>query len=148
MQKILIACDHAGYNLKLVIKEFLTEKGFEVIDLGCDSTNSVDYPDYAVKLCKCINDGVAEKGILICGTGIGMSIAANKCKGIRAACCSETFSARMTRMHNDANVLCLGARVVGIGVACDIVDIFVSTEFQKERHTKRVNMINELDSCR
>lgn len=148
MQKIVMACDHAGFSLKLVIKEFLSEKGIEVIDLGCDSTASVDYPNYAVKLCEAINSGVAERGILICGTGIGMSIAANKCKGIRAACCSETFSARMTRMHNDANVLCLGARVVGQGVACDIVNEFVSTEFEQERHTKRVNMLKELDSYR
>ena len=121
-------------------------KGIEVIDCGCDATASVDYPIYADKVCKEITENNAELGILICGTGIGMSIAANKHKGIRAACCENTFSARMTRAHNDTNILCLGARVIGCGLALDMIDLFIETEFMGDRHQKRVDMLNALDN--
>ena len=118
MDKIIVlASDHGGFELKESIKAHLTERGIRYIDLGTNSSASVDYPDYAHKLCRSLQSGEADLGILCCGTGIGMSMAANKHKGIRAACCSDTFSARFTRMHNNANVLCLGGRVVGAGLA-------------------------------
>lgn len=146
MEKILaIASDHAGYALKKQITKHLDEKNVPYIDFGTDDTNSCDYPVYAHKLCEAIQNGECGRGILICGTGIGMSMTANKHKGIRAACCSDSFSARATRAHNDANVLCLGERVVGPGVAFDIVDAFLSKEFEGERHVKRVEMINGFD---
>lgn len=143
---VVIGCDHGGYELKLPILAYLNEEGYRVVDVGCDSTDSVDYPHYADKLCKVIADKDADIGILICGTGIGMSIAANKHAGIRAACCENTFSARMTRAHNDANVLCLGARVIGAGLAVDMVELFLNTDFLGGRHEKRVAMLNELDN--
>lgn len=143
---VVIGCDHGGYELKLPILAYLNEEGYRVVDVGCDSTDSVDYPLYADKLCKVIADKDADIGILICGTGIGMSIAANKHAGIRAACCENTFSARMTRAHNDANVLCLGARVIGAGLAVDMVELFLNTDFLGGRHEKRVAMLNELDN--
>lgn len=144
--KIAIASDHAGYDLKEEIKKHLSERGIEFIDYGTNnSTDSVNYPDFAHALCSSIQSGETDLGILVCGTGIGMSMAANKHAGIRAACCSDTFSARLTRKHNDANVLCFGARVIGIGVAADLVDVFIDTEFEGGRHTKRVEMLNELD---
>ena len=144
--KIAIASDHAGYDLKEEIKKHLEDRGIEFIDFGTNNpTDSVNYPDFAHALCSSIQIGETERGILVCGTGIGMSMAANKHTGIRAACCSDTFSARLTRTHNDANVLCFGARVVGIGVATDLVDVFINTEFEGGRHTKRVEMLNALD---
>lgn len=143
---IVIGCDHGGYGLKLAVLAYLNENGYAVIDVGCDSTDPVDYPKYADKLCGVLSEGKADLGILICGTGIGMSIAANKHKGIRAACCENTFSARMTRAHNDANVLCLGARVIGAGLAIDMVELFLNTEFLGGRHLNRVEMLNALDS--
>ncbi len=142
---IAIGCDHGGYELKLPIIAYLEEEGFGIIDVGCDSTDSVDYPIFADKVCKEVINKNAELGILICGTGIGMSIAANKHKGIRAACCENTFSSRMTRAHNDANVLCIGARVLGQGLAIDIVEQFLHTDFIGGRHEKRVQMLNQLD---
>lgn len=146
MEKIIaLASDHAGFPLKEEIKSYLEKEGIKYIDLGTDSLASVNYPDYAHKLCKEITDGSAQLGVLVCGTGIGMSMVANKHKGIRAACCSDTFSARMTRMHNDANVLCMGARVVGAGLATDMVDLFINTEFEGGRHTARVEMVNSYD---
>lgn len=144
---VVIGCDHGGYELKLPILAYLNEEGYRVIDVGCDSTDSVDYPLYADKLCKVIANKDADIGILICGTGIGMSIAANKHAGIRAACCENTFSARMTRAHNDANVLCLGARVIGPGLAVDMVELFLNTDFLGGRHEKRVAMLNALDEA-
>ena len=122
MEKIIIGCDHGGLELKNEIISHLNKRGIEVTDVGTYTTDSCNYPDYARALCARIQSGEFERGILVCGTGIGMSMAANKHNGIRAACCSDTFSARMTRMHNDANVLCLGGRVVGAGLACDMVD--------------------------
>jgi len=146
IKKIAFGCDHGGFDYKEAVIKHLQEKGIEVIDCGCDSTASVDYPIYADKVCKEITENNAELGILICGTGIGMSIAANKHKGIRAACCENTFSARMTRAHNDTNILCLGARVIGCGLALDMIDLFIETEFMGDRHQKRVDMLNALDN--
>lgn len=144
--RIAIASDHAGYELKEEIKKHLESRGVTFTDYGTDSaTVSVNYPDFAHALCSALQSGEADRGILVCGTGIGMSMAANKHAGIRAACCSDTFSARLTRTHNDANVLCFGARVVGAGLATDMVDLFIDTEFEGGRHTARVDMLNALD---
>ncbi len=145
LNKIVIGCDHAGYDLKLKVTEHLKAKNIEVEDIGTNSTASCDYPDFADALCKKIISGEYERGILICGTGIGMSMAANKHAGIRAACCSDTFSARLTRLHNDANVLCFGARVVGEGLAYELCDLFVSTDYEGGKHARRVAMIDALD---
>ena len=140
MTRIIIASDHGGFRLKSEIIKHLKESGTEVEDLGCNDTTSCDYPVFAQKLAKeVISSG--DKGILVCGTGIGMSIAANRYDGIRASHCTDTFSARMTRMHNDSNVLCLGERITGIGLAFDIVDIWLNTEFEGGRHKKRIDMI-------
>ena len=139
--KIAIASDHGGYNLKNEICNYLKDK-YEIVDLGTNSTESCDYPVYAKKVVNAIlNDGF-DKGILICGTGIGMAITANRFKGIRAANVSDTFSARMTRMHNDSNILTLGERVIGHGLAKDIVDIWLKTEYEGGRHQKRIDMID------
>lgn len=139
---IAIGCDHGGYELKQEIMEYLDKKGYDYRDFGCYSTESVDYPEYARKVCESINSGESEKGILICGTGIGISIAANKVKGIRAALCTDCFMAEATRLHNDANVLALGGRVVGAGLAIKIVETFLTTEFSNdERHIRRINLI-------
>ncbi|MBQ8439393.1 MAG: ribose 5-phosphate isomerase B [Clostridia bacterium] len=143
--KITIGSDHAGYELKLKVIAHLKERGIETIDVGTHSTDSCDYPDFAHAVCKNVQDGVTELGILVCGTGIGMSMAANKHKGIRAAACSDTFSARLTRMHNDANVLCFGERVVGMGLACDLVDEFIDAEFEGGKHARRVDMITAIE---
>ena len=139
---IALGCDHGGYELKQEIKKYLEEKKIPYKDFGCDSTQSVDYPIYARKVGRAIQSGECEKGILICGTGIGISIAANKMKGIRAALCTDCFSAEATRQHNDANILALGGRVVGPGLAVKIVDTFLHTEFSHdERHQRRINLI-------
>ena len=145
MKKLVIGCDHAAPELKAIVRDHLIERGFDVVDVGTHTTDSCNYPDYAHALCQKIQSGECELGILICGTGIGMSMAANKHAGIRAAACENTFSARMTRMHNDANVLCLGARVIGYGLACDMVDLFVDTPFEGGRHQARVDDVNALD---
>lgn len=139
-KKIIIGSDHAGYGLKLKIVDYLKSKGWEVTDVGTNTPDRCDYPVYAHALCQKIQSGEFEVGILICGTGVGMSMAANKHKGIRAACCSDTFSARLTRMHNDANVLCFGERVVGYGLACDLVDNFLDAEFEGMQHAERVKI--------
>ena len=144
LTKIVIGCDHAAYELKLKVIDHLKAQGIEVEDIGTNSTASCDYPDFADALCKKIMSGEYERGILICGTGIGMSIAANKHAGIRAACCSDTFSARLTREHNDANVLCFGARVVGEGLALDLADAFIDTEYVGGKHARRVAMLDAL----
>ena len=139
---IALGCDHGGYELKQEIIKYLEEKGIPYQDFGCDSTKSVDYPVYARKVGRAIQNGVCDKGILICGTGIGISIAANKMKGIRAALCTDCFSAEATRLHNDANILALGGRVVGPGLAVKIVDTFLNTEFShEERHQRRIDLI-------
>lgn len=146
MKKIILGADHGGYELKNAIKAHLETNGFETIDVGTNSSESCDYPVFASKLCQKLQNGEADLGILVCGTGIGMSMAANKHKGIRAACCSDTFSARLTRLHNNANVLCLGARVLGAGLALDLVDNFVSAEFEGDRHIKRLSLIEDIEN--
>ena len=143
---IAIGCDHGGLNVKSALCEHLKDRGLEVCDFGTFDTASIDYPDIAKKVCTAVQKGEAEKGILVCGTGIGMSIAANKHKGIRAAVCSEHFSARYTRLHNDSNVLCLGERVIGAGLACELADLFIDTAFEGGRHMTRVNKITEIEN--
>ena len=139
---IAVGCDHCGYELKKEILAYLDQKGIEYKDFGCDSTASVDYPVYARKVAHAILDGSCEKGILICGTGIGISIAANKIPGIRAALCTDCFCAQATREHNDANILALGGRVVGPGLAIKIVQTFLETPFSNdERHKRRIHLI-------
>ncbi|MBQ3507081.1 MAG: ribose 5-phosphate isomerase B [Clostridia bacterium] len=145
VKKIVMGSDHAGFGLKQKVKAHLEGRGIEVIDVGTDTSESCNYTVFAHALCEAITDGEAPLGILVCGTGIGMSMAANKHTGIRAAACENTFSARMTRMHNDANVLCLGERVIGYGLACDMVDLFIDTPFEGGRHQARVDDINALD---
>lgn len=142
---ISIGCDHGGFELKNEIIKHFEASGIDFCDVGCFSADSVDYPEIAMKVCSQIKSGDARLGILVCGTGIGMSIAANKVDGIRAACCSDTFSARLTRMHNDANVLCIGGRVVGSGLALDLVDNFINTDFEGGRHERRVNMLAAIE---
>ena len=143
--KIALGCDHGGLEHKNAIGEFLKEQGFEVVDFGIYEQVSVDYPDIATPLCQSIQKGETERGILVCGTGIGMSIAANKYKGIRAAACSEHFSAKFTRLHNNSNILCLGGRVIGVGTALELAELFVNTEFEGGRHQKRVDKISEIE---
>ena len=142
---LAIGCDHAGYELKQEIIKHLEEKGIEYKDFGCYSEEAVDYPVYGKLVGHAVADGECEKGILICGTGIGISMAANKVKGIRAACCSDCFSAKFTRLHNNANVLCFGGRVVGPGLACMMVDAFLDAEFEGGRHQRRVDKILALE---
>lgn len=140
---IAIGCDHGGYELKLELLKYLDEKGIEYKDFGCDSTDAVDYPVYAKAVASAILDGTCEKGVLICGTGIGISIAANRISGIRAALCTDCFCAEATRQHNDANILAMGGRVVGSGLAVKILDTFLNTPFSgAERHQNRINMID------
>ncbi len=144
--KIAIGSDHAGFPLKEAIRKHLDEKGIEYTDCGVYEAVSSDYPVQAKLTCEKIVSGECDRGILCCGTGIGISMAANKIKGIRAACCSDYFGAKYTRLHNDANVLCLGARVIGEGSALELVDVFLNTEFEGGRHQRRVNMISELEN--
>lgn len=143
--KIAIASDHGGLDYKNKIKKHLITKGYDIIDEGTNSNESCDYPDYAKKVGSLVVSGQVERGILVCGTGIGMSIAANKIKGIRAALCSDTFSAHATREHNDSNILCLGQRVIGESLALDIVDTWLNAEFQGGRHQNRIDKISELE---
>ncbi|MBO5387019.1 MAG: ribose 5-phosphate isomerase B [Lachnospiraceae bacterium] len=141
---LALGCDHGGYELMQEVKAHLTKRGFEFKDFGCYSTDSVDYPEYAKKVAHAVADGECELGILICGTGIGISIAANKVKGIRAALCSDCFSAQATKEHNNANILAMGARTIGPGLALKIVDTFLDTPFSNdERHIRRINMIED-----
>ena len=145
-KKIVIACDHAGNEVKDALIAHFEADGFTVTDFGCDGTCSVNYPDYAHMVCAAIQNKEAPLGILVCGTGIGMSMAANKHKGIRAALCENEFSAEMTRRHNDANVICMGARVIGSCLAEDIVDSFLGAEFEAGgRHEQRVNMMLDIE---
>lgn len=145
--KIALGADHGGYELKEAIKKHLEEiGGYEIVDYGTDSTASVDYAEFAYK----VGTAVAEEGImgiLCCGTGIGISMAANKVKGVRAACCSDYFSAKYTRLHNDANILCMGGRVVGAGLAIELADVFLNTEFEGgERHVRRIDQITSIEN--
>ena len=141
---IAIGCDHTGYELKKAIIEYLEEKNIEYKDCGCGEVSTSDYPIYAKIVGKAIQNKECELGILICGTGIGISITANKMRGIRAALCHDCFSAEATRLHNNANILAMGARVIGVGHAIKIVDTFLNTEFSNaERHIKRIQMMEE-----
>lgn len=142
---IALASDHGGYALKEAIKQHLTQRNIPYKDFGCFSEDSVDYPDMAKLACDAVVAGECEKALLFCGTGIGISMAANKVKGIRAACCSDYFSAKYTRLHNDANALCLGGRVVGPGLAVELVDVFLDTPFEGGRHENRVAKIHALE---
>ena len=147
MRKIFIGADSAGYLLKEELKEHLKTKGYEVTDCGTNSTESCHYPIFANAVCEEVKkDLEGSFGILVCGTGIGMSMCANKHRGIRAALCSDTFSARMTRQHNDANVLCMGARVIGSCLAIDILDQFLENDFEGGRHATRVDMMMEIEN--
>lgn len=143
---IAIASDHAGFELKSEIIKHLAEKGIPYEDLGtCDCTTSVDYNDFGVLVAEAVSKGTHEKGIIICGTGIGISISANKVPGIRAALCTDSYMAKMSREHNDANVLALGGRVIGTGLAADIVDTWLNTAFLGGRHQRRVNKFTEIE---
>lgn len=143
--KIVLASDHGGFELKEAIKKHLTKKGYSINDIGVYDTNSVDYPDYGKRAALMVANKEAEKGIIVCGTGIGISIAANKVKGIRCALCTNEYMARMSRMHNNANMLALGGRVTGMGLAIDIVDAWISTDFEGGRHENRVNKIMDIE---
>lgn len=143
--KVAIGSDHAGYEMKKEIIRYLEDAGFEYKDMGTDGSQSVDYPDYGYKIARAVADGEYERGILICGTGIGMSITANKIKGIRAALCHDVFSAKATRNHNNSNVLTLGARVIGIGLALEIVKTWLGEEFDGGRHQERINKIRDIE---
>lgn len=142
--KLSIACDHGGLSLKEELKAYLTEQGHQVEDFGAHTTDSCDYPDFAVPAAKAVAAGECEKGIVICSTGIGISIAANKVKGIRCALCHEIYSAEMTRRHNDANMLALGAHITAPAMAKKIADVFLSTEFEGGRHQRRVDKVNAI----
>lgn len=148
MSSLTIASDHAGVALKAELVVELKKLGHEVNDLGPESSASVDYPDYAAKLTALVAKGTPALGILICGTGIGMSIAANKVHGIRAAVCRTEYEARLTRMHNDANVLCLGSRVTGSGVALEIAKVFLATGYEGGRHQTRLDKVKALEALR
>jgi len=143
MTKIAIGSDHGGFNLKSKIIKFLEEKGYEVKDYGTYSTDSCDYPVYAKAVAKSVANGENEKGIIVCGSGIGVSIAANKVKGVRAALCHESHSAMLSRLHNNANVLCLGERITGESLALDIVDVWLKSEYEGGRHQRRIDMLDE-----
>lgn len=144
--KIVIACDHGGFELKEIVKEHLIGNGYSVIDIGTHDTNSVDYPDYGRKAGEMVISNGVDKGIVICGTGIGISLAANKVRGIRCALCTNEYMAIMSRKHNNANMLAMGNRVIGAGLALAIVDVWVSTEFEGGRHGVRVNKLMEIEN--
>lgn len=143
---LAIGSDHGGYELKEEIKKYLDERHIAYKDFGTYSAASVDYPDIAYPVAKAVAEGECEKGILCCGTGIGISMAANKVKGVRAACCSDCFSAKLTRQHNDANILCMGGRIVGAGKALMMVELFLDTPYEGGRHQKRIDKLMELEN--
>jgi ribose 5-phosphate isomerase B len=142
---ISIACDHGGYALKEIVKQHLKDKGYEVKDFGTNSLDSCDYPDYAAPAAQAVASGECEKGIVICTTGIGVSIVANKVKGVRCALCADTLSASLTRRHNDTNMLAMGAGIIGQNLALEIVDTWLTTEFEGGRHQRRVDKITALE---
>lgn len=144
--KIAMGSDHAGLELKNYIKEYLEKKGFEITDCGTYTSDSCNYPEFGEKVAKCVASGEAEKGVLVCGTGVGISIAANKVKGIRAVVCSEPYSAEMAVRHNNANIVSFGARVIGHATAESIVDAFFGATYEGERHEKRVQMIIDIEN--
>jgi ribose 5-phosphate isomerase B len=143
--KIALGCDHGGFELKEDLKNFLIEQGYEVIDYGTNSPEMIDYPDITFPLAKDVAKGKCERGIICCGTGVGVSIAANKVHGIRAANCHDTFSARASREHNNANILTLGGRVIGKGLAQEIVQVWLKSEFIEGRHLRRINKISDYE---
>ena len=143
--KIVLASDHGGFQLKETIKEHLIKNGYTITDIGVYNTDSVDYPDYGKRAAEMVANKESDRGIIICGTGIGISIAANKVNGIRCTLCTNEFMAKLSRMHNDANMLALGERVLGKGIALDIVDIWLSTEFEGGRHENRVKKLMEIE---
>lgn len=141
---IYVGCDHGGYELKLELIKYLENNGFEFTDMGCNG-EAVDYPDIAEAVCKKVVEAEENKGILVCGTGIGISMAANKIKGIRAALCADWYSAKYTRLHNDANVICMGGRTTGAGSAVEMLDVFLHTGFEGGRHATRIGKIAKLE---
>ncbi|NLE77526.1 MAG: ribose 5-phosphate isomerase B [Chloroflexi bacterium] len=143
--RIAIGSDHAGYQLKELVGQWLTDLGHEVRDFGTQGSESTDYPRYGRLVAEAVAEGEAERGVLVCGTGIGMSITANKVPGVRAAVCHDAFTTRLCRAHNDANVLCLGARVLGEGVVQDLLPLFLDTPFEGGRHTRRLGLICALE---
>lgn len=143
--KIAVACDHGGLALKQVLLDYLQKNGYEVCDFGTDSADSCDYPDYALPAAEAVARGECERGILICSTGIGISIAANKVRGIRCAHCHDTYSAKYTRLHNDANMIAFGQKIIGDGLMLEIVDTFLHTEFEGGRHQRRVDKISAIE---
>ena len=143
---IALACDHGGFTLKEAVKKYLEENKIEYKDFGSFNGESCDYALKSKDACLSVTSGECDKALLFCGTGIGISMAANKIKGIRAACCSDYFSAKYTRLHNDANALCLGGRVVGTGLAIELVDVFLNTEFEGGRHARRISQITDLEN--
>ena len=144
--KIYIGSDHAGFGLKEIIKPMLTELGYEVTDVGTNDTNSCDYPDFAKPVAEAVASGTAAAGVLVCSTGIGMSMAANKVKGVRAALVHHVFEAMMTRKHNDANVICIGANITGPSIALEAVKMFLATEFEGGRHQRRVDKVMAIEN--
>lgn len=144
--KIAVGCDHGGIVLKPVVEEVLKKNNIEMVDFGCYDENSVDYPDYALKVAEAVSHGEADKGIILCGTGIGISIAANKVKGIRAAVCHDLFTAQMCAQHNNANILSMGGRVVSKELAAQMVQIWLDTPFEGGRHCKRVDKITAIEN--
>jgi len=141
-ETIAIACDHGGYELKLLLRGTLEDKGYQVLDLGTDGPESVDYPDFGFKLAEAIRDGKVSKGVLICGSGIGISISANRYTDVRAALVHDALGAKLSRQHNDANVICFGGRMIGPELALDCLNIFLSTEFEGGRHARRVDKLS------
>ncbi len=143
--KIGVGSDHGGYYLKEELKEYMKELGIDVVDFGTNSTDSVDYPDYGEIVAKAVANKEVDRGLVICGTGIGISLAANKVKGIRCALCGDVYSAKMSRAHNNANMIALGGRVVGVDLAKEILQAYLSTEFEGGRHERRVDKINDIE---
>ena len=143
--KIALACDHGGLNLKNTVKDYLLKNGYEAEDFGTDCTDSCDYPDFALPAAEAVADGSCDRGILICSTGIGVSMVANKVPGVRCAHCHDSYCAKFTRLHNDANVLAMGEKVVGAGYALEIAEVFLKTEFEGGRHQRRVDKISAIE---
>ena len=143
--KIALACDHGGLNLKKAIIAYLNENGYEYVDFGTNTTDSCDYPDFALPAAEAVASGECDKGILVCSTGIGVSIVANKVPGVRCAHCHDAYCAKFTRLHNDSNVLAMGEKVVGVGYALQIVETFLTTEFEGGRHSDRIDKITKLE---
>lgn len=144
MKKVALSADHGGYQLKQEIFDYLKSKNYELIDLGTDSDESVDYPEYAAKAANCVLSGEADCAVIMCGSGIGISITANKFKGIRAALCHDSYTAKMCRLHNNANIMAMGGRITTIDRAKDMIDLFLETEFEGGRHQRRIDKIDKL----